>query len=92
MANNPAYELPSDSFSVNNPAKQDHKPSSKVLSEEDHEYDYIPATFSGRQHAYYDEPAHDDIPIAKKDGVPQISSSKNIIPSSDYEIPFSKDW
>ena len=84
----PLNELPhnlmiNDSFSINNSTYQDHKPSSKVF-EDDHEYDFIPATFTSHQH---DGPAHPTC-TPKKDGVPQNSFPP--APSSLYETP--KDW
>ena len=102
VASNPAYEPfyddsvkvpldklpPNDSFYDNNQTCQDYEPFSKVL-EDDHEYDYIPATFThGRQQRPLDGSARDDYPTAKKDGVPQISFPST--PSSLYETPM--DW
>ena len=49
MANNPAYATLSTDMPVQKFFSEDDKLSSKVL-EEDHEYDYIPATFSGHQY------------------------------------------
>ena len=100
VASNPAYEPfyddsvkvsldelpPNDSY--DNKTCQDYEPSFKVL-EDDHEYDYIPATFThGHQQRPLDGSACDDYPTAKKDGVPQISFPS--ISSSLYETPM--DW
>ena len=54
---------------------EDDKVSSKIL-EEDHEYDYIPATLSGHQHG---------VGSAAKKDVQNASSSY-------YEIPMAQDW